>query len=144
MEEKNKGGRPRKYNTLEEFKQKADEYFDYCDSMTIRDDNNKLVSYKPYTISGLCIYLDITRETLCNYEDNHEFFDTIKKTKHKIENYVEEMSLSGMLNPTVSIFNLKNNYNWKDKIETENENKNTNVNMTLEEYLSKVSDKDEY
>lgn len=31
---------------------------------------------------------------------------------------------------------------WTDKTETEN--KNTNVNMTLEEYLSKVSDKDEY
>lgn len=144
MEEKNKGGRPRKYNTLEEFKQKSDEYFDYCDSMTKRDDNNRLVSYKPYTISGLCIYLDITRETLCNYEDMPEFYDTIKKIKHRVENYVEEMSLMGVLNSTVSIFNLKNNFNWKDKIETENENKNTNVNMTLEEYLSKASDNDEY
>ena len=144
MEEKNEGGRPRKYNTLEEFKQKADEYFDYCDSMTKRDDNNRLVSYKPYTISGLCIYLDITRETLCNYEDMPEFYDTIKKIKHRVENYVEEMSLIGVLNSTVSIFNLKNNFNWKDKIETENENKNTNVNMTLEEYLSKASDNDEY
>lgn len=31
---------------------------------------------------------------------------------------------------------------WTDKTETEN--KNTNVNMTLEEYLTKVSDNDEY
>lgn len=31
---------------------------------------------------------------------------------------------------------------WTDKTETEN--KNTNVNMTLEEYLAKVSDNDEY
>jgi len=100
------GGRPRKYSKLVEFAHKINEYFKYCDGYE-----------KPYTVSGLCIYLDITKETLLNYENKKEFFSTIKKAKLKIENWVEENSLMGKVNPTAAIFNLKNNFGWKDKQE---------------------------
>jgi len=43
----------------------------------------------------------------------------IKKAKNKIENWLEEHSLSGDTNPAVSIFNLKNNFKWTDKTETD-------------------------
>ena len=36
------------------------------------------------------------------------------------------------------IFNLKNNYGWKDKQE------NINVGVSYEDYIKKVEDKDEY
>jgi len=122
-------GRPLKY-TKEAFDKKVDEYFKMCDNTTIGI-GDKITS-KPYTITGLCLYLDISRETFNNYEAIPEFLDTIKKAKNKIENYVEEMSLNGLLNPTVSIFNLKNNFGWKDKTEIDS-NVNANINITEED-----------
>ncbi len=106
---KNKGGRPRKYSEQDE-------------------------KEKPYTITGLCLYLDIDRVTLLRYEKQAEFCSTIKRAKNRVENYVEEMSLIGKLNPTVSIFNLKNNFNWKDKTEIE-----TNQNIKVDNPYKELS-----
>ena len=89
---------------------------------------------KPYTITGLCLYLDICRDTLIEYEKREEFIDTIKRAKNKVENYVEENSLMGKLNPTVSIFNLKNNFGWKDKQEIE-----TNQNIKVDNPYKELS-----
>lgn len=130
---KNKGGRPKKYSELELFQKKTDEYFKMCDEKE-----------KPYTITGLCLYLDICRDTLIEYEKREEFIDTIKRAKNKVENYVEENSLLGKLNPTVSIFNLKNNFGWKDKQEIET-NQNIKVdnpykNLTEEELKKLAGD----
>jgi hypothetical protein len=120
---KNKGGRPKKYSELELFQKKTDEYFKMCDEKE-----------KPYTITGLCLYLDICRDTLIEYEKREEFIDTIKRAKNKVENYVEENSLMGKLNPTVSIFNLKNNFGWKDKTEIE-----TNQNIKVDNPYKELS-----
>src|SRR5574344_655238 len=130
---KNKGGRPKKYSELELFQKKTDEYFKMCDEKE-----------KPYTITGLCLYLDICRDTLIEYEKREGFIDTIKRAKNKVENYVEENSLMGKLNPTVSIFNLKNNFGWKDKTEIET-NQNIKVdnpykNLTEEELKKLAGD----
>lgn len=119
-------GRPLKY-TPEELTKKTNEYFKMCDEKE-----------KPYTISGLCLYLDTTRETIREYELREEFVDTIKRAKQRVENYVEEYSLIGKLNPTVSIFNLKNNFNWKDKTEIDN---NVKVEKTsVSELISSIEE----
>ena len=115
--EKNLGGRPPKYSNNKVLSKKIDEYFLWCDSQLVTLDAK--IIYKPYTISGMCLYLDITRETLCEYQKLEMFSDTIKKAKNKIENWLEEHSLSGDTNPAVSIFNLKNNFKWTDKTETD-------------------------
>lgn len=120
-----KMGRPLAYAELEPFKKKVDEFFELCDK-----------TERPYTISGLCLHLDITRETLCNYEKKEKFFDTIKKAKLRVENYVEENSIQGKLNPTMSIFNLKNNFGWKDRLETDTDKEVLNK---LDELLDKQS-----
>ncbi len=120
---KNKGGRPRKYSKQEVLQTKIDEYFKMCDEKE-----------KPYTITGLCLYLDIDRSTLLRYEEKEEYCNTIKRAKNRVENYVEEMSLIGKLNPTVSIFNLKNNFNWKDKTEIE-----TNQNIKVDNPYKELS-----
>ena len=151
--EDNKVGRPMKY-TIEEFNTKVAEYFNMCDSTEIGikviTNEISVPYYKPYTITGLCLYLDISRETLNNYEAIPEFLDTIKKAKNKIENYVEENSLMGRLNPTVSIFNLKNNFGWKDKTEVDNnignkDDKPFNVNLsnlTIDQLKELIKDED--
>lgn len=112
-------GRPKKYNSVEEMQQLINDYFNYCDE-------NK----KPYTVSGLANALDLTRQSLLNYEEDDEFFDTIKRAKSKIEQFAEECLFVGS-NTAGVIFNLKNNYNWKDKQEIEAE-VNTDVTINIE------------
>ncbi len=101
-------GRPNKFKTVEEMQKAIDDYFIYCD-----------MNEKPYTVSGLAYALGTNRQTLINYEDKEEFVDTIKKAKARIEQFNEEMLYNKNV-PTVGvIFNLKNNYDWKDKQEIE-------------------------
>lgn len=113
-------GRPLKYNSVDEMQKDIDNYFKYCDE-------NK----KPYTVSGLANALDMTRQSLLNYEEKEEFFDTIKRAKSKIEQFAEESLFIGS-NTAGVIFNLKNNYNWKDKQEIEADiNSDVNINIEL-------------
>jgi len=107
MKRKHPGGRPPKYDSAEKLQKKIDEYFGMCEQKE-----------KPLTVLGLCVYLDITRETLCEYEKNEKFSDTVKKAKRKIEAWTEEQlyrkeQVAGV------IFSLKNNYGWRDRHEFE-------------------------
>lgn len=71
------------------------------------------------TILGMCRFLGIHRETLLNYEkENKDFFDTIKGAKGRIEEYLEN-GLYRKDQVTGIIFNLKNNFGWKDKQDIE-------------------------
>lgn len=108
-------GRPLLFKSKEELEQKIQGYFDSCWEI---DDKGKRRQMKPYTITGLAVHLDTSRHTLINYEDKEEFFHTIKKAKDIIENYTEEQ-LYRNTQVTGVIFNLKNNYEWKDKTETD-------------------------
>ncbi len=126
MSKKNIGGRPPKYKTAEEMKLKIDKYFLDCDK------NNE-----PYTITGLAMSLDMSRQDLINYSNKEEFFDTIKKAKMRVENYLEKRLIKDT-SCTGVIFNLKNNYGWKDKQE------NINIGVSYEDYIKKVEDEEEY
>ena len=99
-------GRPRSFKSVEEVEEKINAYFNYCEEKE-----------KPYTMSGLAYYLGIDRKTLLNYSKNEEYFHTIKKARDKVQMQLEENALSNKANPTITIFNLKNNFDWKDKIE---------------------------
>ena len=126
MTEKHAGGRPPKYNNAEEMQLKIDKYFLDCDN------NNE-----PYTVTGLALALDMSRQDLINYSNKEEFFDTIKKAKLKVENYLEKRLIKDSSCIGI-IFNLKNNYGWKDKQE------NINVGVSYEDYIKRVEDEEEY
>lgn len=115
-------GRPRAFKNVEEVEEKINAYFNYCEEKE-----------KPYTMSGLAYYLEISRQTLVNYSNKDEYFDTIKKARDRVQMQLEENALSNKANPTFTIFNLKNNFDWKDKVEV----KNTNL-PKVEELLSKI------
>ena len=100
---KKRVGRPLKFKTVKELQGKIDKYFESC-----KKEN------RPLTITGLALALDTNRQTLLNYEERDEFFDTIKKAKLMCENFAEE-SLFTARQVAGTIFNLKNNYGWKDK-----------------------------
>ena len=118
-----KVGRPKIFNDVKEVEEKINAYFNYCEEKE-----------KPYTMSGLAYYLGIDRKTLINYSKNEEYFHTIKKARDKVQMQLEENALSNKANPTFTIFNLKNNFDWKDSNEVK-----TNVEITkVDELLNEI------
>lgn len=53
------------------------------------------------------------------FENIIEISDTIKRIDDILESRVNVAGLKGKSNPTMTIFNLKNNYGWKDKTESD-------------------------
>lgn len=98
-----------KYKTQEDLQKGIDKYFNDCDA-----------NERPYTISGLALALDVDRKTLINYGERDLFSTQIKKAKARVENMLEE-NLYRLGNNSGIIFNLKNNYGWKDNIEVSGE-----------------------
>jgi len=87
-------------------------------------------SQKHYLITGLANFLHTSRETLINYENKDEFFDTIKAAKARVEEYWEKLLIGS--NATGPIFNLKNNYGWKDQSQVDS-NVNLGVDVSAEQ-----------
>ena len=117
-------GRPLMFETVEDLHNAIEDYFTECDNTIVKkilNKNQEIIAEvsRPYTITGLAQHLGTNRQTLINYEEREEYFDTIKRAKARIEACYEERALLGDNNPVVSIFTLKNNFNWKDKSETE-------------------------
>lgn len=122
--------RPLKFESVADLSERISDYFHQCDTnlrviVTKDGDMVEVPDPKPYTISGLAYFLGTSRQTLLNYEERDEFFDTIKNAKAKIEAFVEESLWTPKVTAGV-IFNLKNNFGWVDK----NENK---VSINLDE-----------
>lgn len=153
-------GRPLKFDSVEELERKIQAYFDSCnghyeevikkrpktDPKTkhqLMDGNKYLyedvietvwVEPKCPTVSALAVALDTSRETLINYESREEYFDTIKKAKQFIEACTEELLITGKVPAAGIIFNLKNNYGWKDKTEMEHSGGTDPVTFLLQKY----------
>jgi hypothetical protein len=142
-------GRPLKFASVAELQEKIDAYFRECDphlidvevpvypkkavavgkKMMLEEDYDQEPQIKivrrmskqiPYTITGLALALETTRETLLDYEGRDEFSYTIKAAKLKCQNFTE-LSLYGTA-PTGPIFSLKNNYGWKDQSQVDSNN----------------------
>lgn len=128
------GGRPRKFQSPKEMQEAIDAYFESCfrdepkfvkvgkEYHVLYDGEGRPVTervqHKPFTITGLALALDMSRQDLLNYEQREgyeAFFDTVKKAKARCENYVEEGMLQNTIHPASGCFNMKNNYGWKDQ-----------------------------
>ena len=105
-------GRPKLYTNPEDMARDIDLYFEDC-----------IEREAVFTIEGLAYWLDMDRKSVLNYSKDKEFFPTLKKAKAKILQQLIELSAKGGYNATMAIFNLKNNYGFKDKTETENTHK---------------------
>lgn len=111
-----------KYKTEKELQKGIEEYFNMCDEKE-----------KPYTMSGLALSLGIDRITLINYGKRDLFFTLIKEAKQRVQAQLEENALMGKGNAVFTIFNLKNNYGWRDQVEVKNEHEITKVDELLKE-----------
>lgn len=120
----NKVGRPVLYKTKEELQKIIDEYFDWCDNRLVKGFNDKTgvefayINPAPYTMSGLSRRLGMSRETLVQYGHKDEFSDAIMCAREKVQEDVE-IRLMETRNEKGAIFNLGNNFGWKNKTETD-------------------------
>ena len=112
-------GRPPKYKTPEEMQKVIDEYFE---SVTYQDDKGRVICQP--TMTGLANALDLSRAALCGYNKKDEFLNTIKKARAKVEESLEHHLYGNSV--TGAIFNLKNNFGWKDKQEVD---QNTTISV---------------
>jgi hypothetical protein len=107
-----KVGRPLKFESVEALKTIADKYFYETPE-------------QEWTITGLALALDTSRETLMDYENKDEFSDTIKKYKLKVHSaYEKDLRKKGR---SGDIFALKN-FGWTDKTESEITNPDGSLN----------------
>jgi len=124
MSDKHPGGRPRILDSNEQAKELIDLMFE-----KLEDDDIP-------TVEDLCEALGMcSRSTLFDYEKMEEFSNTIKKAKQKIFNIQKKLALKNKVNPTVFIFNAKNNYGMKDKTEVENSGEQT---LTIKRQIVKA------
>ena len=100
-------GRPAHYDAVDELQDAIDRYFDYAD-----------VQGWPYTVPDLAYYLGFnSRTSLLNYEGRDEFMVTIKRAKLKIEGQRARQLVQGQGVVAGQIFDLKNNFGWRDQQE---------------------------
>lgn len=134
-EEKDRGGRPFKFDDPEKLQISIDRYF--ADTPQNR-----------WTITGLALDLDCDMDTLRNYEANHqgknkannEVIRIIKRAKLKVQNSYEldlrEKSRVG------DIFVLKN-FGWADKREIDHTSKGNEMKFTDERSKSLAQEYEE-
>lgn len=121
------GGRPLKFKTAEEMQKAIDLYFESCWEVD-KEGNRKQT--KPYTVTGLANALGMDRKALLEYQNRDQFTNAIKEAKRKVAQYVEEYLFMGK-NQTGAIFNLKNNFDWKDKTETDVTSNGETLNLYI-------------
>ncbi len=105
-------GRPLKYKTIDSLKAAIDDYFE-TDAYI---DMGETKMFAP-TMSGLAYHLDLSRQGLLDYDGRDGFLDTIKRARNKVGVALEQRLYGN--NVTGIIFNLKNNFDWKDRQEIE-------------------------
>lgn len=104
---------PQVYKSKNELLTRVCDYFAYCDE-------NK----KPYTISGLELYLGIYGSTIKRYIKKYKQFKPILGAALKLcEVWMEESLYTGGNNQMGLIFGLKNRWKWQDRHDITSDNK---------------------
>ncbi len=110
-------GRPRLYKSPEKMQAAIDKYFKGCEESETHP-----------TVARLCYDLGFEdRTAFTQYEKYPEFSHTIRKARLYIEAHLENHLYGNSV--AGAIFNLKNNFKWKD----------TNVIETKAEHVHKVT-----
>src|SRR4051794_28649480 len=129
-------GAPLKFKTKAELDMAIQTYFDECDphveermvatgvnanGETMFATRKILTEQKPYTMSGLARHIGLTRQSLINYKNRDEFFDSIVDAKQRCEEYWEGRLDSK--HDRGAAFNLTNNYDgWRNRQELTGKN----------------------
>ncbi len=93
-----------------------------CDTCSVEFGDEKCAvcrkkKKRPYTISGLCLAVGITKREFGELKKNKCFSDAVEMALLKIEAYIEENSIAGMINGTLALAILKEHFGWGEKTE---------------------------
>jgi hypothetical protein len=115
-------GRPRKYDSVEDFVTAMTSYFDLCErenATSIRE-SGKLS--RVLNVEHLCSHMGIVKDTLYQYAkrtdgNGNSFSDSVKMASQYIAGFKIEKAALGFLKEITTIFDLKNNHGYVDKTE---------------------------
>lgn len=153
MADKNKGGRPPTYKTVDEMQEKIESYFEECNGKLLKiageivynKNGDPVIVKTPPTVTGLALHLGFnTRLALLNYQAKDEFVNAITRAKARIEQYAETR-LYDKDGCNGAKFTLINNFGHAERIETTNHNLNQDLttvspeerNARIDELLNK-------
>ncbi len=135
MSEKHAGGRPPKFDSVEDLDNLIEGYF--LSLVKYNEETGEEYTKCP-TITGLTLHLGFCeKKSLYDYEKKDKFIHSIKRARLMVEQGYEEALLSK--GSTGAIFALKN-FGWKDKIETENKTTviSNTKDMSTEELIKRA------
>lgn len=138
MARDNPGGRPLKFKSAAELEKKIDEYFDECAQQTaqiVTKDGEVVEVNRPRipTMSGLAVYLDTTRRTLCDYHRRDRFCNAISRARARVEAAMED-ALFHKETCNGAKFALSNNFSdWAERTDNSH-NVKGNVSVQLVSY----------
>ena len=148
-----KTGRPPLFKTEKALKKAVDAYFNAISSKkaipgALSADGEQyyeIVFREAPTVNGLCLFLGISRKTWENYCANENFNFITEQTKMKMEAYCENLLLTrekGSLQGV--IFNLQNNYGWRENFDVKHSGEINNPFACLtEEELHRLASDEE-
>ncbi|MGN1095330.1 MAG: terminase small subunit [Eubacteriales bacterium] len=116
------------------FAERAARYFRECDDSVIpsaactsckNEDAGACASCmkkrtKPYTLSGLCLALGISKRQFKALKTNKCFCNEVEMALLKIETYIEESCICGNINGTFALAMLKEYFGFGEAEESEN------------------------
>ncbi len=120
------------FKTVEELEEKVESFFTSEDAFIINYKDGEEDKIFAPTMAGLALHLGVDRRTIVNYSNKEEYFPTIRKARARIESHLEKKLYGN--NVTGLIFNLKNNFDWKDKSEVAQ----TNIEVSHEQWLESL------
>lgn len=106
-------GRPPKYDSVEEVQKIIMEYLEEYNTPE-----------NPPTMTGLAMSLGLSRTGLLEYSRKDLFSNSIKRARAFVEEINERMLITKKTSPIGNIFNLKNNFGWRDDKQIVVEHKN--------------------
>lgn len=72
----------------------------------------------PFLITGFCVYMGISRQTLSKYSKEQGYTDIISTIREYAEHELLVHGLKGRVSPVICKFALQNLHDWADKQET--------------------------
>lgn len=115
-----------------DFAKRAAKYFQDCDKgrataacgkcgASFGDDKCMICEKKrskPYTVSGLCLALGITKRKFAVLKNDKSFAEAVEMALLKIEAYIEENCIAGDIGGTLALALLKEHFGWGEKDDT--------------------------
>lgn len=108
---RSKDGRDKIFKTPKALLDACNSYFQWCLENPLKEQvafhNRGVISYgnvnkmRPFTLEGLCNFIDIAKSTFQEYEKNQDFSAITTRIRQIIENQQFEGAAAGFLNPNI-------------------------------------------